>query len=169
MSTTKNSIPNAAQPWNMADPTWLRNHSFSLCNVQQIQNLPVFDFSGNSFPNHGIRNKHHSSSSQKSTFSEDVCYRHDETYNMLNIIKANSCFYHPTRKFLNPIDIFIIVSVATVYCYFCKQFSRVENEKKQETDLCCFNKKINCKRLLQSVMSLPLALSLDNQYWLLFC
>ena len=108
----KEKHSNRAQPRNTADPTWYRNQSFSSCNVQQIQNLAVFDFAGNSFPSYGICNKHHhSSSSQKSSFSKGACHRHDETCNMLNIIKANSCFYHPTRRFLITIDIFIIVSV----------------------------------------------------------
>lgn len=70
----------------------------------------------------------------------NVCHRHNETCNMLNTIKANACFYHPTGRFLNISDNFNTVSVKSLSCYLCKEFSQVENEK-QEMDLCHFNKK----------------------------
>lgn len=136
----KEKHSNTAQSWNMADPALYRICSFSLCNVQQIQNLVSFDFVGDSFPSHGRCNKHHCSS-QKSTFSNGVCHRHDETCNVLNIMKVNSCFYHPTRRFLNTIDIFIAVSDANLFCYFCNEFSQVENEKQEESDFAALMKK----------------------------
>lgn len=125
----------------MADPALYRIYSFSLCNIQQIQNLVHFDFVGDSFPSHGICNKHHCPSSQKSTFNNGVCYRHDETCNTLNTMKANSCFCHPTRRYLNIIDIFIAVSDANLFCYFCKEFSQVENKKQEESDCAALMKK----------------------------
>lgn len=45
------------------------------------------------------------------------------------------------KKVPNAIDIFITVSLAALFRSFCKEFSELENEKKQETNLGCFKKK----------------------------
>lgn len=146
-----------------------KSYPFLLCNNQKNSKSGSFLYCRKFFPSHGKCNKH----SQKSTFSKSFCQRHNETCNILNFDKANACFYHPTGRFLNISDNFITVSVKSLSCYFCKQFSQVESEK-QEMDLCHFNlkkkkKTTNCKILLQPVMSPPLAFSLDDQCWLFFC
>lgn len=46
-----------------------------------------------------------------------------------------------SKKIPNAIDIFITVSLAALFCSFCKEFSELENEKKQETNFACFKKK----------------------------